>query len=178
MMKQNSALQFPKGSGLSSRWRRSCSNSGERRHDPMTPVTAMQPHARTSAVAGQPHGLLHSSSGATWGELGQPGLPAGIVSRVLDEGDRAQLTARLSVLYGWRHFGQCWGSCTPCPWGAPASPEQGAEQSPPEDGEHKAEESLPPPTSHPSPGQQHLLYIVDTIYRILNFLPTSRQLWK
>lgn len=70
MMKQNSALQFPKGSGLSSRWRRSCSNSGERRHDPMTPVTAMQPHARTSAVAGQPHGLLHSSSGATWGEWG------------------------------------------------------------------------------------------------------------
>lgn len=27
-------------------------------------------------------------------------------------------------------------------------------------------------------GEQHLLYIVDTIYGILNFLPTSRQLWK
>lgn len=48
-------------------------------------------------------------------------------------------------------------------------------------GTSKAQGRCRDPSSPQQPHQsrqQHLLYIVDTIYRIFNFLPTSRQLWK
>lgn len=62
-----------------------------------------------------------------------------------------------------------------CPLSAPIDP-PGSKRSgsPPSPPQH---EMLPTKHTDCCRGK-HLLYIVDTIYRILNFLPTSRQLWK